>query len=332
MTTLSGKTVFVTGATGFLGSHLVKRLSDEDANVIALARRPNRDRYIGDLPNVKIVMGDVTYSARMQELITHEVDIVFHVAAALSGKLAYQRKVSVEGTHHVAQASADANVSRIVHVSSIAIYGFPLPLDVSEDTTPVSTNVPYNLAKREAETVLQEVVQASSLEYSIIRPAMIYGPRCQMWTRNLFRLARRNPTWFIGDGSGHSHPIHVDDVVDLTLTLATHPNAKNQAFNCAPDPAPIWQELMGHYSQLAGHQNWRTIPISLVKPFAHLANLLSRLSGEPQDVPKMLEFLMSSTTFRMDKARQLLNWQPQVDLESGVQSCIPYLQEKGLLD
>ncbi len=332
MTALSGKRAFVTGATGFLGSHLVKRLSDDGANVIALARRPNRDRYICDLPSVQIVMGDVSDSVRMQELITPEIDIVFHVAAAMSGKLLYQRKVSVEGTRHVAQASADANVSRFVHVSSIAIYGFPPPLVVTEETPAVPTNVPYNLAKREAEMTLREVAQNSKLDYSIIRPAMIYGPRSNTWTRMLFRIAKRNPTWFIGDGSGHSHPIHVDDVVDLMLTLASHSKAKNEAFNCAPDHAPTWREFMGSYSQLAGHQNWRAIPIGLVKTFAPIADLLSRINGEPQDVPQMLQFLTSETTFCMDKARELLNWQPQVELESGVQSCIPYLREKGLLD
>jgi len=328
--TLRNSTVLITGATGFLGSHLVKRLSDEGVIVRALAHRPNRDQIINILPNVEIIMGDITDAPRMKE-VTQGVDYVFHVAAALGGKLDLQKQVNVDGTTCVTYAAVEANVKRLVHVSSIGYYGFPPPSIVTEDTSITKTPSPYNITKASAEVMLQTIAQAKNLSYSIIRPAMIYGVRSHAWTETMFRLAKRNPTPFIGDGSGYAHPIHVNDVVDMMIRLATHPDADGQAFNCAPDPAPTWREFLGFYASLVGHQNWLSLPKPLFKAVAPIAEFGATLLGEPRAIPQMIDFITSQGTYSMQKAKRLLDWQPSITLEDGIQSCIPYLQEKGLL-
>lgn len=328
--TLSGRTALVTGATGFLGSHLVQRLSNDGVKVRALARRPDRDQDIRDLPNVEIVMGDITDAQRMKE-VSVGVDYIFHVAAALGGKLDYQKQINVDGTTSVAYGAIEANVKRLIHVSSIAYYGFPPPSLVTEDTDILKTSSPYNITKASAEVMLRTLAQTKSLSYSIIRPAMIYGARSDAWTRQMFILAKRNPTPFIGEGNGHAHPIHVDDVVDLMITLATHPNASGEAFNCAPNPGPTWREFLGHYSALVGQQNWLSLPKPLFKAVAPIAEFGATLWGEPRAIPQMIDFITSQSTYSMQKAKDLLDWQPCVSLDNGIQSCIPYLREKGLL-
>ncbi|MGB1288313.1 MAG: NAD-dependent epimerase/dehydratase family protein, partial [Aggregatilineales bacterium] len=178
---MQNKTVFITGATGFLGGALALRLAAEGAIVKALARRPNRDKYLRDVPGIEIVMGDITDAARMREL-TQDCDIVFHVAAALNGKLDFQRRVNVDGTRNVAIAAAQANIERFVYVSTIAVYGYSVTGIIDEDTPQYPGNVPYNRSKSEAETALLKVVSDNNLPYSIIRPGMIYGARSAMWT------------------------------------------------------------------------------------------------------------------------------------------------------
>lgn len=327
---LSGNTVLVTGATGFLGSHLVKRLSTEGARVIAVARRPERDRYINDLTHVQIVRGDITDFHRMRELISG-IDFVFHVAAALGGNLKYQNQINVGGTEKVARASAEAGVKRMIYVSSIASYGFPVPELVTEDQPIIPSRSPYNVTKAEGESILRIVSASKGLSYSIVRPAMIYGPRNNTWTKIMFQLARRNPTPFIGDGSGHAHPIFVDDVVDMMVMQATHPQADGATFNCAPDPAPTWREFLGAYSNLAGHQNWSALPAAPFKVVAPFAEVFARLRGEPRDFARMIDFITSKSTYSMSKAKDLLGWQASVSLEDGIQQCVPYLKDKGLL-
>lgn len=324
------KTVLVTGATGFLGGDIAVRLAEQGAQVRALARRPNRDRYIKDRPGIEIVSGDITDTQRMRE-VCEGCDYVFHAAAAIAGGLAYQQRVNVEGTRSVTQAAAHARVRRFIHISSIAVYGYGYTSDVTEDSPQKPRRVPYNVTKSQAETVLREVCRQHDLAYSIIRPGMIYGPRSSGWTTTMFKLARRKPTWFLGDGSGYSHPIHIDDVLELTLLLATHPAAENEAFHCTPDPAPTWREFLGSYSQLVGHDRWLAIPIWLARVLALPAELVLTLRGEPQELQQMISFLMGHKVYKMDKARKLLGWEAKIDLQTGIQSCVPYLREKGLL-
>jgi nucleoside-diphosphate-sugar epimerase len=160
---------------------------------------------------------------------------------------------------------------------------------------------------------------------------MIYGAGAVNWTGGLFRLAKLNPTPFIGDGTGSAFPIHADDVVDLMVTAAAHPGAVNQVFNCAPDPAPTWREFLGRYSLLAGHDRWLAIPPVLVEPAAWAAMLLSPKYSMARDMLDQLGFIQREITFKMAKARDLLGWEPCIDLDSGIQSCAPWLRETGLL-
>ncbi|NJL45729.1 MAG: SDR family oxidoreductase [Leptolyngbyaceae cyanobacterium SM2_3_12] len=96
---------------------------------------------------------------------------MFHAAAALSGDIDHQRQVNQGGTQNVAIAAAGANVKRLVHVSSIAVYGYRLRQDVTEQTPPNPGADPYAITKLEAEKALENVAAEYDLSYSIIRPA-----------------------------------------------------------------------------------------------------------------------------------------------------------------
>jgi 2-alkyl-3-oxoalkanoate reductase len=327
---LAGKTVLVTGATGFLGGALVEQLSQEGVRVRALARNPQKTKRIEKLSGVEIVLGDMTDADAMHEAM-RGCEIVFHSAAALGGPIATQRHMNVTGTHNVVHAAAAAGILRIVHVSTIAVYGYKQSGDVSEETPLNPGYDPYNITKAEAEFELQRVAQEKRLPYSILRPGMIYGPRSGMWTRTLFRLARVRPTPWLGSGDGSAFPIYVDDVVDLMMVLAKHPKAVSQTFNCTPDPSPTWREFLGAYARLAGHNGWLAFPPMLVSPFAAVIGALARPNTQLKELPNLLRLTQTKVTFKMAKARDLLGWQPKVDLQTGVERCAPWLREKGLL-
>jgi 2-alkyl-3-oxoalkanoate reductase len=331
MSDWTGKTVFITGATGFLGGTMARELASRGAQVKALARRPGRDKYLQGISGIEMVSGDLSDSSRLAELM-QGCETVFHVAAQLGGTYAVQYPANVTGTRNMAQAAAQAGVKRLVHISSVAVYGPRIPDVVTEDT-PLNPGVnPYNMTKAEAESALKEVAQQTGLAYTIIRPGMIYGPRNGMWTAGLFRLASRRPLFFAGDGSGSAYTIYVDDVVDLALTAALHPAAANEMFNAVNDPAPTWRDFIGGYAKLAKNDSWVSLPIPLLQPVAYLIEAFLRLRGEPQALPSLMnDFLVPRKRISMDKGRRLLSWQPRIALAEGIARCEPYLREKGLL-
>lgn len=331
MSALAEQTVLVTGPTGFLGGALVRRLSADGVSVRALARRPERARAIQALPGVTVVQGDIRREADMQAAV-EGCSVVFHVAAALGGTYDAQYATNVEGTQTVADAAAGAGVARFVHVSTISVYGYRNFENVTEETLPDPGADPYHSTKLAAEHTVRAVSRLHGLPYTIVRPSMIYGPGSNTWTAGMFQLARLNPVPLVGGGDGSAYPIYVDDVVDLLVTVATHPAALGETFNCTPDPSPTWREFLGAYARLAGHQNFIRVPVDPLLPLAQrVARLPGTGSSQFGDLPDLLPFLQRYITYKMDKARDLLGWQPQVSLEDGVARCAPYLRQKGLL-
>lgn len=327
---LRGNTVLVTGATGFLGAALVTRLSQMGARVKAMVRRPQRATIIQNLPHIEIVEADLVQEATLPAAV-EGVTIVFHAGAALGGPLALQRRVNVDGTRALAKTAGELGIQRFVHVSSIAVYGYDVRAIVNEDQVQQPGNSAYNKTKSEAEQALLEVADQQDLPFSIVRPGMIYGPKSRAWTRSMFRLARIRPIPFVGNGTGSTHPIFVDDVVDLLIHCATHPNASGEAFHCAPDPAPTWREFLSAYATVAGHQRWMAIPVPISRIVAGLAEMILRARHNPQDALRLVEYISSDVTYSMAKARERLSWTPRVSLHEGIQRCVPYLREQKLL-
>ena len=98
-----------------------------------------------------------------------------------------------------------------------------------------------------------------------------------------------------------------------------------------PIRLPTWREFLGRYAQLAGHERWLPIPPQLLYPFGWLALLIAPRYSMLGDALDQLSFLQREVTYKMDKARDLLGWQPQIDLDEGIARCVPWLREQGLL-
>ncbi|MBZ0295916.1 MAG: NAD(P)-dependent oxidoreductase [Anaerolineae bacterium] len=328
--TLADKRVFVTGASGFLGGALSRRLAAEGAQVRALTRNPDHATYIQNIPNIELVQGSITDADRMHSLMSG-CDYVFH-AAVNYGSWDEQHQVNVGGTRIVAQAAAETGAIRLVAVSSIAVYGYAR-IGLLSESSPLSPtpHEPYGITKAKSEAAVREIGQRRGLSYSIIRPGMIYGPRSGQWTENLFRLARRRPLIWVGDGSGSTFPIHVDDVVDLMMTTATHTNAHNETFNCVSSSPVTWREFMGAYAALVDNNTWVGIPVSLITMLTTLIGDFAPAGTQVKALPTAARSLTRHATIDMRKAQDLLDWSPQYNLESGIATCVPYLREKGLL-
>lgn len=329
---LVDRTVLITGASGFLGGSLALRLSAQGVRVRALVRNPAKAEFLHTKPNVEIVVGDL---ADVDSLRAAAADcaVAFHCAAALAGSLTRQRLANVDGTRHLMEAAADVGIRRVVHVSSLSVYGVNYTGVINEDMIHGPGSDPYGLTKSEAELVVRSVGTARKLSYTIIRPGMIFGPRAALWTGGIFRLARLKPTPWFGDGGGLAHCIYVDDVLAMMTVLAEHEAALGEAFNCCLDPSPTWRSFIGEYARLARGVNddFLELPPMLLYALAGIVMMVSPAYSVGRMLPDYARFTQQRAQFSMAKARHLLGWVPQISLEEGVARCAPWLQEQGLL-
>jgi len=324
--TLAGRTVLVTGA-GCLGKRLVRCLHADNPAEIRVFDMSGEALASLEQP-ITTITGDVTDREALDAAMAG-VDVVIHTAAVLEGNdpdLYY--RVNQQGTRTVAEAAAAAGVDRMVHVSSSAVYGF-MEGDVFEEDGPTPTDQAYSRSKAFGEEAVRAVHEAAGLNYSIVRPAAIFGPGARYFTGTYMKRASKKP--ILGMGKGSIVVAFVDDVADLAVVAATHPGAENETFNCAVDPAPTHQEYLHAYGRLVDNESWLPLPMSVIAALTWVIVPFQKKDTYGRQMPQNLRQVNRKFRIRMDKAKDRLGWAPAHDVASGVQASIPWLEEQGLL-
>jgi nucleoside-diphosphate-sugar epimerase len=329
-TALTAKRVFVTGGTGFLGRALVDRLVADGVHVVALARSDGKAERLKEA-GAEAVLGDLTDLDSLRKGM-RGCEIVFHSAAALDGSYAEMFPATVTGTRHVMEAAADMQVHRVVHVSSVAVYGLAGRRELYEETTPLApAEYPYITTKQLAEAAVRREGSERGLAWTMIRPGMIYGPRAGLWTKGMFQLASQRPTVFPGRGQGTAFPIFVSDVIDMLLTVAVHPQAEGEVFNCVMDPSPTWREYIAAYQVLTANTTWLAVPEIVARVAAGIIMMVAPRQSVLRDLPDGMDWLLARKHYSMENAQRLLGWAPRVSLEEGIAASALWLREIGLL-
>jgi nucleoside-diphosphate-sugar epimerase len=320
--------VLVTGATGFIGSHLAERLVVEGAHVRVLVRDPQklipalRDR-------VEVARGDLLQPAGFASAV-RGCEIVFHVAAWLgsppSKEAAYA--LNVTATQQLAEAARDAGVQRFISTSSVAVYG-PVMAGVVDETWPHWNVYAYAETKSQGEAAVFATL-TDRFGVSVIRPAEVYGPRGGAWTTLPINLAKRGLPMLVGGGHGYSHPVYVVNLVDAYLLAATRDEALGEAFTICDADIP-WREFYGRYAALA-HKPARSVPTWAAWCGVLAAELKAALLRQTIDVSRaQLGFMTGRCIYSTEKARRLLGWSPRFSLDDGMQRTATWLRDVGLL-
>ncbi|MGH2592821.1 MAG: NAD-dependent epimerase/dehydratase family protein, partial [Anaerolineae bacterium] len=196
---LRGETVLVTGATGFIGSHVAERLLALGANVRGLARSAAKGTWLAER-GVVMVEGDLSNADSLRRAV-RGCSIVFSIAAWLGrpNSVEVARRVNVDGTRALVEAAIDAGARRLVHTSSIAVYG-PVDDGVVDETWPLRATDAYGATKAQSESVAFS--HADHIEVCVLRPAQIYGPRGGVWTTGFFEAVKRGAPILVGGGKG----------------------------------------------------------------------------------------------------------------------------------
>ncbi len=253
--TLEGKTVLVTGASGFVGGRLVERLLiEEKARPRALVRQFNHASWLSRI-SADMIPGDVTDLTSLDRA-AQGCDVIFHCAASMGGDRETMERVNVAGTQNVLEVAKRAGVSRLVHVSSLAVHGRRYRDGLSEDDPLVGDEDPYAQTKLAAEQLVARAVEAHTLPAVIVRPSIVYGPRSQWWTVDPINRIKKNKLALLGRGDGVANVVYIDDVVTSLLLAATAPDLVGEAFIISSEERVTWEDFFGAYARMVG----RTLP------------------------------------------------------------------------
>jgi UDP-glucose 4-epimerase len=307
--------IFISGVAGFLGSHLADTFLKEGHEVIGCDNLIGG--YLDNVPSdVEFHQYDCNYYNSMVK-VTKNCDVVFHCAAtAYEGLSVFSpyvvTKNIVGASVSLMTASISNNVKRFVLCSSMARYGTQEIVPFTEDMTPMPQD-PYGIGKYSSELMLKNLAEVHGMEYVIAVPHNIIGPRQKYDDpyRNVasiminMMLQGRQPIIY-GDGKQKRCFSFYSDDIDILKILATHNSVNGELINIGPDGEFVTINELAE--TLAGLLDFKLDPVYM--------------QGRPQEV-----FLANCSA---DKARKILDYNPNVTLEDGLSEMIEYIKRRGV--
>jgi nucleoside-diphosphate-sugar epimerase len=260
---LAGRTVLVTGATGFIGGRLAERLAlEHGAEVRALVRNVAAAARLVRFP-VTVVRGDVT-DPKALEAAARGCDLVFHCAYGTSGSQKHRAWVNTEGTRRVLEAAQGAKADRLVALSTLMVYGQTGDGDLDEAAPRRRFGNAYSDSKLEAE----RLALSSGFPVAVLQPTAVYGPWGGVWTESVLRGLKAGRQILVNGGDGLANPVYVDDLVSAMLLAAVVDGAVGEAFLISSDEPVTWREMYGRFERMLGSER-RTVDMTEAEALAH---------------------------------------------------------------
>ena len=324
-------TALVTGATGFTGGVLARRLAREGWSVTSFVRESSDTRGLESLGVARQVV-DLA-DAEQVEKFMRPFDRVFHLAATYREEPADRsvfHRINVVGTENLLRAAAEAGVGRFVHCSTVGIHGHVEhpPADESYRAAP---NDHYQESKWEGEQIALRYF-AAGLPGSVVRPGAIYGPGDRRFLK-LFRAVKRRRFAMIGGGRALYHLVYVDDLVEGFLRAAERSEALGEVFIVAGERPCTVGELVAEVARALGAPApWLRVPLGPVRAAAVVCERVCHAIGvAPPLYPRRVEFFEMDRAFSIEKARRLLGYEPGWSLARGIDATARGYEAAGLL-
>jgi nucleoside-diphosphate-sugar epimerase len=316
--TASRPVSLVTGAAGFIGAHLCRRLAAMGHEVVAIdvnaCPRPLA------IDGVRFIQADLRDTGRFVDELGR-VRTVFHLASVhlqVGAREEEYRAVNRDATVALATSSHARGVRRFVHVSTVGIFGHVEHPPATEDAPRRPTNA-YERTKLEGEVAVQEAADRLGLDLRVLRPAWVYGPGCRR-TARLVRTIRRRRFVFIGDGTNLRHPVFVSYVVDALVHASERdPGERRDHLIAGPAAMPLRALVNTCAAVLGVPAPGISLPRQAALALGRGAELGGRLLGkEPPFSRRSLAFFENDNAFDCSAARRDLGYEPRVDFAEGL--------------
>ncbi len=321
-------TVLVTGAAGFLGSHVTDLLLARGERPRALVR-PGEDVAWLAAAGVDIHWADVGDRAALGAAL-RGVDRVLHCAARTGpwGPAAEYKRTNVRGLQTLVRTALDAGVARLVHVSSITVHGNDVRGEADESAPLREEPNPYSRSKVEGERLLEHMIQDEGAPVTIVRPGWIYGPGDTASFARIARMIETGRMIMVGSGENHLPLIYARDAAQGVLLAGEAGQAEGRCYLLVNDEPVTQREFITAVATELGvpAPRWR-IPYRLAVGLGAIAESLGRMSRRREPPPVMrygLQLLGGENRFSISRARRELGFSPQVDLAEGVRRSVEW--------
>jgi NAD dependent epimerase/dehydratase len=315
---LKGKKVFVTGAGGFVGSHLVEALVKTGSKVRALVHYNSRNDWgmLEDLDKkilkeVEVLTGDIRDGDALRWMVKDQ-EVIFHLAALIGIPYSYVNpkdviETNISGSLNLLLASLDANIEKFVHTSTSEIYGTAkyIPMDEKHPLNPQS---PYAASKASADQIALSFYRSFSLPVGIIRPFNIYGPRqsARAVIPNMIIQGLQGKKIKLGSLFPTRDLTYVEDAIKGFILFAHSDKTTGNLVNLGTGKEVSISELIGIISRKLGKSLKTESETKRIRP-------------EKSEVQRLVA--------EISKAKKFFDWEPKISLEKGLEKTIRWMKK-----
>jgi len=329
---MSDERVLVTGATGMVGLAAARRAVERGYQVRAMVRATSDRRELESL-GVEMVEADLGTPDSLPPLVDG-VNLVIHSAAHVGdwGPAEKYRAINVVGLEHlVTAAEGTGTLRRWVQVSTLGVYA-PCHHYGTDETVPPNVEGldGYTRTKAEAEVLLRGHVDQNQFPAVIVRPGFIYGPGERHWLPGVVERINAGKMKLVGDGRAVLNNTYVGNLVDAIFLAVEKDGIVGEVFNVRDERLVTREELIYTIADYLEKPHPGKVPTWLVRSLVGVIEGLAKLRGAteaPLLTRGRIKFLTLNLDFSIEKAKQVLGYEPKVDFEEGLRRSIDYYRQ-----
>ena len=324
--------ICVTGGCGFTGAALTQRLLDDGHEVSVIDKQPGLIDDKLKQKGAQIIHASITDRAEVAKAVD-DCEVVQHLAAAfreigVPDQLYYD--VNVEGTIIVIEEAIKAGVQKMVYCSTQGVHGH-IESPPGDESCPIAPADYYQQTKYEGEVALQEY--AGKIEYTILRPTEIYGPGDPGRFVMMYRRAKKGTFPMFGRGATYYHPVYIDNLVDA-LVIAQSPGiGVGEAYIIGDEEFFAIEDLVKRVGKSINIDvsvpHFPILPLIIA---GHICEKLCKPFGiNPPIFPRRVDWFRQVRSFKIDKAKKELGYQPKIGIEEGLKRTGKWYIENGYI-